>query len=104
MRIILCSVGLTVALVLCANLFAGNEERKEAENKAAATLEKFRYPDSKPYQSNTATSIAQIATATADDLDKVAKWYHKAFSIDEGYFDGIADIPWPAGVKAIEAR
>jgi hypothetical protein len=104
MRYIFCSVGLTAVLVLGANLFASNDEPTASEKKNAETLEKFRYPGSKPYKSGAATSIAFIATATPDDLNKVAKWYHKAFSIGEAYFDGIADIPWPAGVKATEAR
>jgi hypothetical protein len=104
MRIIFCSVGLTAALLLCANLFAGNDAPTASEKKNSETLEKFRYPDSKPYKSGAGTSIAFDATVTPDDLDKVAKWYHKAFSINEAYFDGIADVPWPAGVKSTEAR
>lgn len=104
MRFSLWTAGIAAILLLGANLFAGDEQRAMLEKKSADTLEKFRYPGSKPYQSASGTSIAHIATVTADDLDKVAKWYHKAFSIDEGYFDGIADIPWPAGVKATEAK
>jgi hypothetical protein len=48
--------------------------------------------------------IAQVEFATEDTLDKVDSWYHKSLSIDKSFVGGVADVPWPSGVKVTEAK
>jgi hypothetical protein len=99
------AVSLVVLVVLCV---VGQQvlgaESDTLEKKAKDKLKAFEYPGSSSLKSNNTGDIAQAVLVTEDSLEKVAKWYHKAFSIDEGYWDGVANIPWPSGVKATEAK
>jgi hypothetical protein len=98
-------VSLLVLLVICvAGQRAIGEEPDVQSKKASDKLKAFEYPGSSSLRSNNTGDIAQAILVTEDSLEKVAKWYYKAFSIDEGYWDGVANIPWPAGVKATEAK
>jgi hypothetical protein len=76
------------------------DPRQAAEEK----LTKFEYPGSKRDGENILGAIAQLVLVTPDPLDKVTAWYHKALGIDEGSIGGVANLPWPTGAKATEAK
>jgi hypothetical protein len=81
-----------------------NNDTATKQDKSAHKLKSLEYPGSISLRSNSTKGIAQTIRASKDSLEEVAKWYHKKFSIDEAYWDGIADIPWPSGVKVTEAK
>lgn len=82
------------------------DPKKAADPKQAAeeNLKKFEYPGSTRDGENILGAIAQLVLVTPDPLDKVTAWYHKALGIDEGSIGGVANLPWPTGVKATEAK
>lgn len=80
------------------------DEAADLKKTAADKLKAFEYPGSTSFRSNNTGDIAQTILVTKDDLKQVAKWYHKAFSIDEAFWDGVANVPWPSTVKATEAK
>jgi hypothetical protein len=80
-------------------------DEKDALKKASeAELKEFQYPGSMLQDDHNAGVIAQYMWATPDSLEKVEEWYRKAFKIDKAYGGGVANIPWPSGVKATEAK
>ncbi len=93
-----------LVLVAAVHLAHADEPQDPKKLAAATKLKAFEYPGSVGHRESITGDIAQSIRATPDELEVVAKWYHKAFSIDEAYWDGVANVPWPAGVKATEAK
>jgi hypothetical protein len=65
---------------------------------------RLHYPGSGEGRTNRTREIAQGTWFTNDSLEKVTTWYYQKLSIAPAFREGIASLPWPAGVKVTEAR
>jgi hypothetical protein len=80
------------------------DDKPDAKKLTAEKLGSFEYPGSKRYKDDNLGTIAQLVLVTPDELAKVDEWYRKRLGIYIDIFRGVADMPWPSGVKATEAK
>src|SRR5262249_37419192 len=83
---------------------AGDEKKPDVKRATAEKVAAFEYPGSKRFKEENTGKIAQVLFVTPDELAKVDAWYRKTLGINIDIFMGVADMPWPSGVKATEAK
>lgn len=71
---------------------------------AVRKFQQLQYPGSTLQSDHLAGVVAQYEWTTPDTLDKVEAWYRQQFKLDKAFVGGVANVPWPSGVKATEAR
>jgi hypothetical protein len=96
------AAGILVALI---GWRAASDEKKPDPKQATADkVAAFEYPGSKRFKEENTGTIAQVIFVTPGELAKVDEWYRKTLGISKDIFMGVADMPWPSGVKATEAK
>jgi len=93
-----------VALTALAGGHSTADDKPDAKKVTAEKLGGFEYPGSKRYKDDNLGTIAQLVLVTPDEFAKVDDWYRKRLGIYLDIFRGVADMPWPSGVKANEAK
>ena len=83
---------------------ASDEKKPDLKQATADKVAAFAYPGSKRFKEENVGTIAQVLFVTPDELAKVDEWYRKTLGIGKDIFMGVADMPWPPGVKATEAK
>lgn len=90
--------------IICLGWPATADEVDPQRKAAEVKLNALQYPGSTLQNEHHAGTVTQHEWVTSDSLAKVEAWYRQQYAINAAFIGGVADVPWPAGVKVTEAK